>query len=204
MLRVILTATDEDLLEAWSSFCSHLDVVELYSGSILDVPCDAVVSPANSYGYMDGGFDMTYMRHFGWNVQERLQELIRSKHHGQLLVGQAELVETESEAIPYLIAAPTMRVPQSLHNSANPYLAMRAVLLHIKNAEYQGIPVADLVQTVAIPGLGTGVGEVHPSVCARQVQFAINEVIYGKTAFPDSWLSAHTLHYDLVQKPKDA
>lgn len=26
------------------------------------------VSPANSFGFMDGGIDMVYSRHFGWQM----------------------------------------------------------------------------------------------------------------------------------------
>ena len=29
---------------------------------------DAIVSPANSFGFMDGGIDMVYSRHFGWQM----------------------------------------------------------------------------------------------------------------------------------------
>ncbi|MVF12261.1 Appr-1-p processing protein [Ketobacter sp. MCCC 1A13808] len=203
-MKIILTAFDDALEDAWNKFCGNLDCVEVYRGSILDVACDAVVSPANSYGYMDGGIDMVYSKHFGWGVQERLQTVIKTDHRGQLLVGQAQLVETENNLIPYLISAPTMRVPQTLHNSANPYLAMRAILILIAHGEYGGVPVSEMIETVAVPGLGTGVGEVHPVVCAKQVQFAIKEVVYHKAEFPDSWLSAQALHYDLVQEPRNA
>ena len=40
--------------------------------------------------------------------------MIRTRHHGELLVGAAEIVETGDEAFPYIIAAPTMRVPHVL------------------------------------------------------------------------------------------
>ncbi len=88
-------------------------------GSILDVACDAVVSPANSFGFVDGGIDLLYAQHFGWEVQDRLQELIRTRHR-ELLVGSAKMVETGHARIPFLIAAPTMRVPMILRESVNP------------------------------------------------------------------------------------
>ncbi len=34
----------------------------------LDVKCDAVVSPANSFGFMDGGIDLIYSHRFGTNL----------------------------------------------------------------------------------------------------------------------------------------
>jgi O-acetyl-ADP-ribose deacetylase (regulator of RNase III) len=56
------------------------------------------------------------------------------KHHGELVVGAAEIVETGDLTKPYLIAAPTMRLPIILGpETVNPYLAIRAVLLLIEH-----------------------------------------------------------------------
>ena len=60
-VKLVLTAMDAGLAKAWSSFCEDLDCVTVHRGSILDVECDAVVSPANSYGFMDGGIDALYV-----------------------------------------------------------------------------------------------------------------------------------------------
>ena len=126
-MKIILTAVESDLAEAWRTFCGDLENVEVHHGSIFDLQCDAVISPANSFGFMDGGIDMLYSRRFGWGVQERLQTLIQDHHGGELVVGAAEIVETDAH-IPFLIAAPTMRVPMILRDSVNPYLAARGVV----------------------------------------------------------------------------
>jgi O-acetyl-ADP-ribose deacetylase (regulator of RNase III) len=193
---------EPELAEAWERFCGDLKFVEVHRGSILQLSCDAVVSPANSFGVMDGGVDMLYSQHFGWHVQERLQNLIRSKHHGELLVGAAEIVETNNLQIPYLIAAPTMRVPMILGNSINPYLAARAALLLIKHGTFaggglMGEVVSNFVNSVAFPGLGTGVGRVGPNTCARQVRAAIEEAVLGTHEFPQSWADAQKRHQQL-------
>ncbi len=128
-MRLILTATERNLAEAWTKHCGDFDFVEVYSGSILDVACDAVVSPANSFGFMDGGIDARYSERFGWHVQDKLRQRILQQHHGELLVGAAEIVETGHLRMPYLIAAPTMRVPMVLGaETTNPYLAIRATV----------------------------------------------------------------------------
>ena len=80
-------------------------------------------------------------------------------------MGAAEIVETGNVRIPFLIAAPTMRVPMKLHDSVNPYLAARAVFLLIQHGMFDqgtltGERISDAVKTVAFPGLGTGVGEI--------------------------------------------
>jgi O-acetyl-ADP-ribose deacetylase (regulator of RNase III) len=198
-MNIILTSVDRGLTDAWARYCGDLPNVTIHHGSIFEVPCDAVVSPANSFGFMDGGIDMLYSLHFGWDVQSRLQELIRTKHHGELLVGAAEIVETENDRIPYLIAAPTMRVPMVLEYSVNPYLAARAVLLLIKHGvfpsgEHEGEVVSDYVETVAFPGLGTGVGRIGPNVCAHQVRTAIEDVLGDQARYPTSWGDATYRH----------
>lgn len=202
-MHIILTAVETPLFMAWQEYCGDLEGVTLHHDSILDVECDAVVSPANSFGFMDGGIDMLYSWHFGWQVQERLQQKIVEKHHGELLVGTAEIVETDNERIPFVIAAPTMRVPLILHpDTTHPYLAARAVLLLLKHGvftdgNYAGERIGDYVQRVAFPGLGTGVGHVHPRLCARQVRAAIEDVLLYPKPFPTSWRDAQERHQRL-------
>jgi len=172
-VKIVLTAVEKGLVEAWAKVCGELECVTVHEGSILDVSCDAVVSPANSFGFMDGGIDARYSEYFGWHVQDRLRKLILDHHHGELVVGAAEIVETDDVRLPYLIAAPTMRVPMILgQETINPYLATRAVLLLVKrgsfaHGEKAGEKISDHVQTVAFPGMGTGVGKVSFMVCAR-------------------------------------
>jgi O-acetyl-ADP-ribose deacetylase (regulator of RNase III) len=201
-LKIILSAVEKELYEAWQSFCGNLPQVEIHYGSILDLSVDAVVSPANSYGFMDGGIDLLYSHRFGWQVQERLQKLIREKHHGELLVGQAEIVETGNLQIPFVIAAPTMRVPMILKDTVNPYLAARAVFLLIKHGaffdgNYRGEPISKFVQSIAFPGLATGIGRVGFNTCARQIQKAIEDFVLDENTFPHSWVDASAKHQEL-------
>ncbi|BDI30734.1 tail protein [Capsulimonas corticalis] len=197
--HIILTALDAGLEDAWRLHCGDFPNVTIHRGSIFDISCDALVSPANSFGFMDGGIDMRYTERFGWEVQNRLQEAIVTRHYGELLVGAAEIVETEDLRFPYIIAAPTMRVPMVLGYTVNPYLAARAVLLLIKHGrfsdgEHAGERIADYVQSVAFPGLGTGVGRVGPNTCAHQVSRALEEVVGEGVAFPTSWVEAVQRH----------
>ena len=207
-MRIVLTAVD-DPLAAWERHCGHLPGVGVHRGSILNLSLDAVVSPANSFGFMDGGNDPLYSQHFGWGMQGRLQELIADRHHGELLVGAAEIVATGSAIIPFCIAAPTMRVPMILRDIVNPYLAARAALLLIKHGiipagTCAGVPVADAVQSVGFPGLGTGVGQVGPEVCAHQVRRAIEEVVLGQGEYPRTWAEAQMSHQRLyTDRPRN-
>jgi O-acetyl-ADP-ribose deacetylase (regulator of RNase III) len=198
-VKIILAAVEDDLADAWERHCGDLPNVTIHRGSILELSVDAVISPANSFGFMDGGIDHLYSDHFGWEVQERLQEMIRTRHHGELLVGTAEIVDTGHLRIPYVIVAPTMRVPMVLTETINPYLAARAALLLIRNGvipsgALMGEAVATAVQSVAFPGLGTGIGRVGPNTCAHQVRAAIEEVLLGLGQYPKTWAEAQRRH----------
>ncbi len=198
-LKVILTAIQDDLATAWQTTCGDLPGVEVHRGDIFKTGADAVVSPANSFGFMDGGIDAVYTHVFGPGVQRRLQAAIRKQFHGELLVGQAHIVETKHQ-IPYLIAAPTMRVPMLLRDSVNPYLAARAVFLLIRHGVLgNGTPIAKVVKTVAFPGLGTGVGQVPPEVCGRQLRAAFEEVLLDMQTFPRAWFEAQARHQRLYR-----
>lgn len=201
-MRIVLSAVEESLANAWQQHCGDLADVTVHHGSILDLHVDAVVSPANSYGFMDGGIDHVYSHHFGWSVQDRLQQLIKEKHHGELLIGTAEIVDTDDSNIPFLIAAPTMRVPMVLADSVHPYLAARAVFLLIKHGTFPsghlaGEAISDGIKSVAFPGLGTGVGRVGPNTCAHQVRAAIEHIVFGNNDFPATWADAQIRHQKL-------
>ena len=198
-LKIFLAAVEAPLADAWERHCGDLPDVTIHRGSILDLSVDAVISPANSFGFMDGGIDHLYSHRFGWEVQDRLQELIRTRHHGELVVGTAEIVETGNLKIPFVIAAPTMRVPMVIADTVNPYLAARAALLLARQGVFAsgalvGEPVAKAVTSLAFPGLGTGVGRVGPNTCARQVRAAIEEVILGQVFHPRTWVEAQHRH----------
>jgi O-acetyl-ADP-ribose deacetylase (regulator of RNase III) len=137
------------------------------------------VSPANSFGFMDGGIDLVYSKHFGWELQERLQTLIRSDHDGDLPVGQAVVVPTFDKDIPYLISAPTMRVPMDVSETVNAYLAFRAA---IRAARQFNRTAPKRIESILCPGLGTAIGRLSPRACATQMHYA-----YGTSHLGHAW-----------------
>jgi O-acetyl-ADP-ribose deacetylase (regulator of RNase III) len=191
-MRIILSGRKPELVGAWrEAFANEPDVV-VTPGDILAVDCDAIVSPANSFGFMDGGLDLLLSDFFGWHVQERVQALIRARPMGELLVGEAIIVPTDHPKIPWLISAPTMRVPMVVRQSVSAYLAMKA-LLNAAKAHSDVIPI----RSVAIPGLGTGIGKITPSNAARQMYAAYKEIIHGPAKHPSSFGEAQQTHIRL-------
>lgn len=96
-IRFIFRDRNLDVVEAWREYFQSAKDVTVSQGDIFDAPADAIVSPANSFGFMDGGIDLAYSYRFGWALQERLQAMLRAEHDGELPVGQAVILETGDE-----------------------------------------------------------------------------------------------------------
>jgi len=102
-----------------------------------------------------------------------VQAIIKALPERELLVGRALVVDTGDPQIPFLICAPTMRVPTNFNisTSVNAYLAMKAKLI---------CSTTDLrIDSVAIPGLCTGTGGMDPIIAATQMHAAYQEIIHG-------------------------
>jgi len=181
---IFLHTLDAEMAEAWHVAFSAVAGINIVEGDILDGRCDAVVSAANSFGFMDGGIDLTYRRYFGMDLQSRVQAKIRSEFRGELPVGQATVVPTGNITVPYLVVAPTMRIPDRIGDTVNVYLAFRAALLAVlaHNAE-----TPTTINSIRAPALGTGIGAMPLGRAARQMHAAYVSVFEA----PD-WLNDPT------------
>ena len=132
MLTIHLRDISSEVVAAWDSAFADAPDVHASCGDIFEHRADAIVSPANSFGCMDGGIDLVYSRFFGWELEANLKELLAERHYGELPVGQAVILATGHKSIPFLVSAPTMRVPSSISRTVNVYLAFRAALIAVR------------------------------------------------------------------------
>lgn len=187
-MKFKLVDLNADLVIAWQTVFKDVSNVEAINASIFEHSSDIIVSPANSFGFMNGGIDFSISKHLGWHIEKKVQHKIREEFYGELLVGQALIVETGSTGFPYLISAPTMRTPMTILRSPNVYLAMKATLTLLKYGKLSdGRLISDSISSIAIPGLGTGVGQVPPMVCARQMRLAWEDVQGEKYLTKSGW-----------------
>jgi O-acetyl-ADP-ribose deacetylase (regulator of RNase III) len=187
-MRVLLVDQDAALVRAWRSTFDEVEDVEVAEGDYFGRPADAMVSPANSFGIMDGGLDAAIHDALGHGVQQRVQQRIVERHHGELPVGCAEIVETGDARWPLLVVAPTMRVPEGVASTLNAYLAFRAALLACKRHD---APIGSLVCC----GLATGIGRMEPIRCATQMRMAYRHAT-GPARIP-SFREIHAVHVGL-------
>lgn len=201
-----LIGINEKLTQAWENVFKDIENVNIIKDSIFNQPSDVIVSPANSFGYMNGGIDFSISKNLGWHIEKLVQQKIRDDYYGELLVGQSLIVETSHNDFPFLISAPTMRTLRS----PNVYLAMKAILTLWKYGKLDnGELVKNKVNSLAIPGLGTGVGQVPPIVCERQMRIAWEDVMNEKYKTDLGWEELRSnyayffthdekdLHYDI-------
>jgi O-acetyl-ADP-ribose deacetylase (regulator of RNase III) len=117
--------------------------IEIQHGNLIKVMADAIVNPANSYGWMGGGSAGAIKRAGGKEIED---EVVAK---APLEIGKA--VATIAGKLPYkaIIHSPTMISPAEKAQAYNVAMAVRGAL-HL--ADDMGF------KTIAMPGMGTGVG----------------------------------------------
>jgi O-acetyl-ADP-ribose deacetylase (regulator of RNase III) len=177
--ELVLMAMDDAMAAAWEGVAGGRESVRVFRGSVTDLAVDAVVSPANSFGWMRGGIDGVYSR---WlpGIEDRVRAAIAEQHGTELPVGSAVIVATGRREPDWLISAPTMRQPgeRLSADGVAAGAAARAVLLAWRDGTLpDGRAAREVISSIALPGLGTGVGGLSPDACARQVASALTEVL---------------------------
>ena len=166
---LIFCDIDTDVITALKNHFSSVKGVSCKVGNLLETASNVVISPANSYGFMDGGIDNDYASFFGEGLQTKVLERVRSRPEGYLPVGASELIETGHNKIPYLVLAPTMLHPERIP-AYNVFRAFRSALKCIHKQK--------LENPIYSPGFGTGVGGVEPEEAARMM-FEAYKSVYG-------------------------
>lgn len=167
-MRVLLVDLKPSLTEAWKVEFESYDEVTVHCTDYFTYPTDAMVSPANSFGFMDGGLDLPIRTKLGIDIEAKVKQLIVGKYHGEMPVGVAEILATGHKSWPFLVVAPTMRIPERVAETCNAYVAFRAILLAVRRFAH--------INTLLVPGLATGCGAMDSEKCARQMLLAYQQV----------------------------
>ena len=175
-IKLILVDPNYDLATAFKERFAYLPNVEVANcGFERLASYDCLVSPANSFGMMDGGVDAAITKFFGKSLMERVQQQILDDYLGEQSVGTSIIVATGHPQHPWLAHTPTMRVPMPIVGTDIPYVAMWAMLLAVR--QYNRTAIKPIVK-IACPGLGTGIGRIPPQESARQMALAYDYFLY--------------------------
>ena len=157
--------------DCWNAyFCSEPDVEvvnEDLEGFLSRQKVDCVVSPANSYGLMDGGFDLALSEYFGWGLQERVQEYIVKNFKGEQPVATSFIIDTGKDDIK-LIHTPTMRRPFAVKDPMIVYQCTRTSLM---------CALENNIESIVLPAFCGEWGNVSYKVIARLMYEAYKQVM---------------------------
>ena len=175
-IELILVARDRALHQAFQKRFDYLPNVTFANCEFERLSSyDCLVSPANSFGMMDGGMDAAITAFFGLQLMERVQQRILDDYLGEQSVGTSFIIATGNPQYPFLAHTPTMRVPMQIIGTDIPYMAMWAMLLAVRQYNRTAI---DRIVKIACPGLGTGIGRFPPTEAARQMALAYDHFLY--------------------------
>ncbi len=129
--------------------------VKVLKGSILEVEAQLIVNAANSLGFMGGGVAGVIKRAAGVEVEEE------ARRQAPIPVGKAVVTSGGKTKFAGIIHAPTMTQPAMRIPAENVALATRAAMAL---ADEKGFT------SLALPGMGTGVGGVaHADAAGKMI-----------------------------------
>ena len=128
---------------------------------------ECVVSPANSYGLMDGGFNLDISEYFGWDLQARVQKYIIEHFKGEQPVASSFIIDTGTDNMK-LIHTPTMRQPFPVKDPMIIYQCMRTSLM---------VALENNIESIVIPAFCGEFGDVSTKVIARLMYEGYRQVM---------------------------
>ena len=126
--------------------------ITILHSDITQITADAIVNPANSYGYMGGGVAGALKKFGGIEIEQEAAE------QAPIPIGHAVLTRAGLLKCRQIIHAPTMHQPAEPTTSGNVREATRAAL---QLADDEGF------EKIAMPGMGTGVGKLGKLEAAK-------------------------------------
>jgi len=157
-----------------------------YEASRTNNPFIYYVSPANSFGYMDGGIDLPLSREIFPGVEPYLVKFIQehgiitsNRNHrkynpiGSSIIVEGDMVE-QNWGRKALVSSPTMIVPSVIKNTRNAYYATMATLYNI--LINRGLKPQELNEIeILFTDMGGGCGRMPPKQSSQQILDAIRD-----------------------------
>lgn len=183
-MQIYLLDINKEMTDAWYKYFDSSNVVIVNEDfkTFMDshTYIEAIVSPANSFGLMDGGYDKAITDYFGKRLMKDVQDAIMKDWYGEQPVGTSITVpimqrliykQIDDEKIlpcnPLLIHTPSMRTPEQIVDNRIVYQCMRTTLIE---ALRQG------VDSIVIPAFGGLTGKVPFDVIAKMMFLAYKQI----------------------------
>ena len=168
-MKIYLLDRNNTIVECWKDCFKDCEDVEVVCDDFArfmsshDVEC--VVSPANAFGLMDGGYDLAISKYFGWDLQKKVQKYIIDNYFGEQPVGSSIIVDINDKQ--KLIHTPSMRTPSHIKDPMVVYSCMRTCLM---------LAIKNNIKSIVIPAFGGECGNVSFSLLAEMMFQAYQQV----------------------------
>jgi len=173
-MKVYILERNKDKVQEFKKIFAEEEDVEVVCKDFIsfmastDVEC--VVSPANAYGIMDGGYDEAITDWYGEGLMQKVQRYILDNYFGEQPVGTSFLLEIGNGQ--KLIHTPTMKIPSKIKDPFVVYQCMRTTLM---------CAVQNNVQSIVIPVFGGATGGVDALDAAKLMWLGYYQIHHPNT-----------------------
>lgn len=199
-LKITLLDNDSDMCDYWNSVLKEYNYteenyfpnVEVVTQDIVEYLREnnnhliGIVSPANSFGLMDGGYDgairQYFLEDYDIDVIPIVQEHIREKFWGEQPVGSSTLVKLPIIGS-YILHTPTMIRPSIITDPRIVYHCTRSCILEALRTECTHI---------VIPAFGGCCGKVDKQLIAEYMIAAMETFRWRPTT--KTWHDVYHAH----------
>ena len=173
-LKIYLCDFSTSMCNAWRKSLKEADGyhenIEVFEGSFHDFmtthpDIDGIVSPANSYRLMDGGYDKSIIEWFGTETMQAVQTAIIKEWFGEQPVGSCLVVPVPTNVTygQFILHTPTMRVPSIIEDLEVVYHCTRSCIIAALKAE---------LNSIVVPASGGCCGKVNHNMIADYMERA--------------------------------
>jgi len=170
-MKIYLLDRNSEIINAWKQYFADIEdviIVQDDFGHFMDTTeVECIVSPANSYGLMDGGYDLAITEWFGEGLMKKVQEYILKSYRGEQPIASSFIVDTGIKGIK-LIHTPSMRIPSVIKEPTIVYHCTRSALLTAMGND---------VKSIVLPAFGGCCGCVPPEILSKMMYEACYQVM---------------------------
>lgn len=182
-MKIYLLDINKNMTNAWYQYFKDVENVEIvndYFSNFMDEHSEVtgIVSPANSFGLMDGGYDKAIIDYLGHYAQTNVLTVLDAVYNGYQPVGTCLAVPFHNY---FILHTPTMRTPEAIIDYRVVYDCMRSCLLKAKELN---------CESIVIPAFGGLTGKVPYDTIARMMFLAYrhldnvpNEINWGYACY---------------------
>lgn len=183
-IKIYLLDYNQKMTSAWNNSFRGIENVEVINTTFEDFVAsnqvEVIVSPANAYGLMDGGYDLAISKVFGYGLQLKVQKAIIEKFNGEQPT--AIVLNISINEFQQLYHIPSMRIPQKITDYGIIYQCTRAVLMEAINNN---------VKNIVIPAFGGECGMVPYVIIADMMRKAYDQLNENVTEINWGYASQH-------------